>query len=71
MLLSSSTLEMYRKVSLLRIRKIDGESDQQIITSETEILSDEQTEQLVDKEMARSLNTFQQLLDTIEHKRRH
>jgi transaldolase len=70
MLLSPSTLEMYRKVSLLPTKLIDGESDEQIITSETEILSDEQIEQLVDKEMARSLNAFQQLLDTIEYKRR-
>ncbi|MDZ7955911.1 transaldolase family protein [Nostoc sp. DedQUE09] len=69
MLLSPSTLEMYRKVSLLPTRLIDGESDEQIITSETEILSDEQIDQLVNEEMARSLNAYQQLLDTIEHKR--
>ncbi len=69
-MLLPSTLEMYRKVSLLPIRQIDDESDEQTITSETEILSDEQIDQLVDKEMARSLNAFQQLLDTIEHKRR-
>ncbi|MBW4565595.1 MAG: transaldolase [Mojavia pulchra JT2-VF2] len=71
MMLEPSTLLRYRKVSLLPTRLIDGESDEQIITSETETLSDEQIDQLVDKEMARSLNAFQQLLDTIEHKRRH
>ncbi|MBE8966761.1 transaldolase [Nostocales cyanobacterium LEGE 12452] len=63
MLLSPSTLEMYRQVSLLPTKLIEDES-------ETEILSDEQIEQLVNEEMARSLNAFQQLLDTIEHKRR-
>jgi hypothetical protein len=30
---------------------------------------DEQVEQLMDAEMARSLTAFRQLLDTIEHKR--
>nr|WP_277883372.1 transaldolase family protein [Nostoc flagelliforme] len=69
-LLSPSTLEMYRKVSLLPIRQINGESDEQIIISETEILSDKRVDQLVNEEMARSLNAFQQLLDTIKHKRR-
>ncbi len=70
MMLEPSTLLRYRKVSLLRTRLIEDESDEQILTSETEILSDEQIEQLVNEEMARSLNAFQQLLDTIEHKRR-
>ena len=70
MLLSPSTLEMYRKISLLPTRLIDDESDEQILTSETEILSYEQIDQLVNEEMARSLDAFQQLLDTIEHKPR-
>ncbi|WP_341530192.1 hypothetical protein WKK05_13400 [Nostoc sp. UHCC 0302] len=70
MMLEPSTLERYRKVSLLPTRLIDDESDEQILTSETETLSDEQIDQLVNEKMARSLNAFQQLLDTIEHKRR-
>lgn len=69
-MLPPSLLEMYRKVSLLPIRLIENESDEQMIASATEILSDEQIDQLVNEEMARSLNAYQQLLDTIEHKRR-
>jgi transaldolase len=71
MLLSPSTLEMYRKVSLLPTRLIDNESDEQILISETEILSNEQIEQLVNEEIVRSLDAFQRLLDTIKHKRRY
>ncbi|MBD2468926.1 transaldolase family protein [Nostoc sp. FACHB-145] len=70
MMLEPSTLERYRKVSLLPTRLIDDESDEQILISETETLSDEQIDQLVNEEMARSLNAFQQLLDTIEYKQR-
>ncbi|MBD2247598.1 transaldolase family protein [Nostoc sp. FACHB-888] len=70
MMLKPSTLLKYRKVSLLPTRLIDDESNEQILTSETEILSDKRVDQLVNEEMARSLNAFQQLLDTLEHKRR-
>ncbi|MBD2450242.1 hypothetical protein H6G76_24380 [Nostoc sp. FACHB-152] len=40
------------------------------VLGKSTILSDEQIDQLVNEEMARSLNAYQQLLDTIEHKRR-
>jgi len=61
MLLSPSTVELYRGVSLIRNQWADDEP--------REYRLDEQVEQLVEAEMAQSLTTFRQLLDTIEHKR--
>ena len=71
MLLEPSTLERYRKVSLLPVSLTDDEQAEQLVTSGlSEISLNERVDQLVNEEMARSLNAFQQLLDTIEHKRR-
>jgi transaldolase len=70
MLLSPSTVEMYRGVSLLSNHWADGESEARLIAKPQESLSDEQVKQLVDAEMTRSLTAFRQLLDTIEDKRR-
>ncbi len=71
MLLERSTLERYRKVSLLPVSLTDDEQAEQLVTSGlSEISLNERVDQLVNEEMARSLNAFQQLLDTIEHKRR-
>lgn len=68
--LSPSTLEMYRGVSLLPNHWIDGEPDGRLASESREYPLDEQVEQLVNREMARSLTAFRQLLDTIEKKRR-
>jgi transaldolase len=71
MRLSPSTLEMYREVSVLPRSLTDDERVEQIPTSGARELSlDERVDQLVNEDIARSLNAFQQLLDTIEHKRR-
>jgi transaldolase len=71
MMLSPSTLEMYREVSVLPRSLTDDERVEQILTSGARELSlDERVDQLVNEDIARSLNAFQQLLDTIEHKRR-
>jgi transaldolase len=71
MMLSPSTLEMYRDVSLLPRSLTDDARVEQIPTSGArEISWDERVDQLVNQGIARSLNAFQQLLDTIEHKRR-
>lgn len=71
MLLSPSTLEKYREGCLLPVSLTEHEQAGQWMTSElSEIALNEQVDQFVNKEIMRSLNTFQQLLDTIEHKRR-
>ena len=68
---SPSTLEMYREVSVLPRSLTDDARVEQIPTSGArEISWDERVDQLVNQGIAGSLNTFQQLLDTIEHKRR-
>lgn len=71
MMLSPSTLEMYREVSLLPTSWTNDERVEQILTSglQMEIPLDEWVEQLVNDERARSLNDFDQLLDAIEQKR--
>ncbi len=71
-MLSPSTLEMYREVSLLSTSLTDNERVEQIPTSGLQVESslDERVEQLVNEEMIQSLNAFQQLLDTIKQKRR-
>jgi transaldolase len=69
-LLEPLTLERYREVSLLPVSLTDDKQAEQLVTSGwSEIALDERVDQLVNEEMARSLNAFQQLLDTIEHKR--
>lgn len=70
-MLPPSTLEMYREVSLLPMSLIDAKRVERILTSalEMEISLDERVEQLVNEEIARSLNAFSQLLDVIEQKR--
>ncbi|MBW4611496.1 MAG: transaldolase [Hassallia sp. WJT32-NPBG1] len=71
MMLEPSTLLKYREVSLLPMRLTDDEQAEQHVTNGlSEISLDERVDQLVHEEMARSLDVFQQLLDTIEHKRR-
>ena len=70
MMLSPSTLEMYREVSLLPTSLTDDERVEQIPTSGARELSlDELVDQLVNEERARSLNVFSQLLEAIEKKR--
>ena len=70
MLLSPSTVELYRGVSLIRNHGVDSEQLGRLVGESREYLLDEQVARLVDAEMARSLTAFRQLLDTIEHKRR-
>jgi transaldolase len=71
MMLEPSTLLKYREVSLLPVRLTEDEQAEQLVTNGlSEISLDERVDQLVNEEMARSLDVFQQLLDTIEHKRR-
>ncbi|OUL31550.1 transaldolase [Nostoc sp. T09] len=71
MMLERSTLEKYREVSLLSVRLTEHEQAEQHVTNGlSERSLDERVDQLVNEEMARSLNAFQQLLVTIEHKRR-
>jgi transaldolase len=71
MLLSPSTLELYREVSLLPTSRTEEQIEQLPISGlQMEISLDERVEQLVNEERARSLNAFHQLLDTIDHKRR-
>ncbi len=69
--ISPSTLEMYREVSLLPTSLTDDERVEQIPTGglQMEISLDERVDQLVNEESTRSLNSFRQLLDTIEQKR--
>jgi transaldolase len=70
MMLSPSVLEMYREVSLLPTSMTDDESAEQLLArGSREISLDKLIDQLVNEEMARSLNAFHQLLDTIEHRR--
>ncbi|MBD1899432.1 transaldolase [Trichocoleus sp. DQ-A3] len=71
MTLSPSTLEMYREVSLLPTSLIDDKSTEQILESKSrmEISFDERINQLVNEDIARSLNAFSQLLEAIDHKR--
>lgn len=72
LMLKPSTLERYRQVSLLPVSlKEDEQAEKQVTSEWLEISLDEQANQLMNQEMTRSLNAFQQLLDTIEHKRRH
>lgn len=68
-MLSSSTLELYREVSLLPNHWTDDEPEERLGSGSQEYPLDEPVEQLVNREMTRSLNTFHQLLDAIEHKR--
>ena len=71
MMLEPPTLLRYRKVSLLSVRLTEDEQAEQHVTNGlSEISLDERVDQLVNEEMARSLDVFQQLLDTIEHKRK-
>ncbi len=62
---------MYREVSLLPTILTDDERVEQIPTGglQMEISLDERVDQLVNEESTRSLNSFRQLLDTIEQKR--
>jgi transaldolase len=71
MMLSPSTLEMYREVSLLPTSLTDGERVERILASgvQMEISFDERVKQLVTEERARALNAFRQLLEAIEKKR--
>lgn len=71
LLLSPSTLELYREVSLLPTSLTGGESVEQILTSrlQIDISLNERVDQLVNEERLRSLNAFHQLLDAIEKKR--
>ncbi len=71
MLLSPSTVELYRGVSLIRNHWADGEQSGRLIGEPQAYLLDERVKRLMDAEMARSLTAFHQLLDTIEEKRRH
>jgi transaldolase/glucose-6-phosphate isomerase len=66
-MLSPSTLEMYRGVSLLPNHWADS-GQERLVGEPRENLWDEQVERLVNAEMARSLIAFHQLLDTIEKK---
>jgi transaldolase len=70
-MLSPSTLELYREVSLLPTSVTDGKSVEQNLTSrlQMEIPLNGQVNQVMNEEMARSLNAFYQLLNTIEKKR--
>jgi transaldolase len=71
MMLEVSTLLKYRQVSLLPVRLTEDEQAEQLVTNGlSEISLDERVDQLVHEEMARLLDVFQQLLETIEHKRR-
>jgi hypothetical protein len=70
MLLSPSTVEMYRGVSPIRNQWADGKQSRRLIGEPREYLLDEQMKQLVDTEIARSLIDFHQLLDVIEKKRK-
>jgi transaldolase len=71
MMLDLSTLLRYREVSLLPVSLTEDKQAEQVVTSGlSEISLNERVDQLVNEEMVRSLNTFQQLLDTIEYKRR-
>lgn len=71
MMLSPSTIEMYREVSLLPTSLIDDERVEQIPTSgvQMDLSFDERVEQIVTEERARSLNAFRQLLEAIKKKR--
>jgi transaldolase len=70
MVLEPSTLEKYREVFLLPVNLIENEQAEQRVTNGwSELDLDERIDQFVNEEMTRSLNAFQQLLDTIEHKR--
>jgi transaldolase len=71
MMLSPSTLEMYREVSLLPTSLTNNERVERILTGglQMEISLDERVDQLVNEDIARSLNVFRQLLDTIKKKR--
>jgi transaldolase len=72
-MLLPSILEMYREVSLLPTGLINtGSAEQSLIReSQMEISLNQLVEQFVNEKITRSLNTYQQLIDTIEHKRRH
>jgi transaldolase len=62
MLLSPSTVEMYRGVSLIRNHWTDGKQSGRLIGEPREYLLDEQVKQLVDAEMARTLREAKLLL---------
>jgi transaldolase len=63
-MLSPATLAMYREVCLLPTSRTDDKRAEQILTSglQMEISLDELVDQLLNQEMARSLNAFSQLL---------
>lgn len=72
LMLSPSTLETYSQVSLLPTNLIDNlEEAEQILASlqQMELSLDEISNQLVNEEITRSMNAFEQLLKTIEGKR--
>lgn len=65
-------LERYRQVSLLPVSLKEDEHAENQVTSEwLELSLNEHADQLMNQEMTRSLNAFQQLLDTVDHKRRN
>ncbi|MEH2432869.1 MAG: transaldolase family protein [Nostoc sp.] len=71
MLLSPLTLERYREVSLLLTSFTDDESAETPLARVLQgIALDECIDQLLSEEMARSLNTFDRLLEAIDQKRR-
>lgn len=72
LMLKLSTLERYRQVSLLPVSlKENVQAEKQMTSEWLEISLNEHADQLMNQEVTRSLNAFQQLLDTIEHKRRY
>lgn len=69
-MLSPSTVEMYREVSLLPTSLANNEPIDQIPISGSQTLSlNERVNQLANEEITRSLNAFHQLLDTIAKKK--
>lgn len=70
MMLEPSTLKRYREVSLLPVSLTEDEQAEQQVTDEwSEPSLNERVNQFVNEEMTRSLDAFQQLLNTIEHKK--
>ena len=71
MMLSLTTLEMYREVSLLPTSLAGGEQDEQIPMSglQMETVLAERVNSFVNEERERSSNAFRQLLDAIEQKK--
>ncbi|MBD2059087.1 transaldolase [Oculatella sp. FACHB-28] len=69
MMLSPSTLELYREVSLLPTSLTDNEQVEKILANGARELALDELDQLVNEERARSLNAFGRLLEVIEKKR--